>query len=195
MAKGKGSGFEREMCRALSLWWSDGERDDVFWRSAGSGAMAKTRSKIGKNTFGQYGDIQAVDPIGQPLLDLCVIELKRGYSHSTFADSLDKKKGAALQGWEKFIVQVLADQKNAKTPYWMLITRRDRRETLVFMDDTMFMHLRQNGMKWYRAGCQFTVRFQGIKVDAVVVPLEEFFRLTTSTLIKEVLKGTQYGAR
>jgi hypothetical protein len=188
MAKGKGSGFEREMCRAFSLWWSGAERDDIFWRSAGSGAMAKTRSKVGKNTFGQYGDIQAVDPVGQPLLDLCVIELKRGYSRATFADSLDKKKGAALQGWEKFIVQVLADRKNAKTPYWMLVSRRDRREALVFLHREMAARLQKACAKRPGIGGNFTVRVGDTKVRVTVMRLSDFFAVVTPEAIKACLE-------
>lgn len=133
--KGKGSSFEREMCKVLSLWWSKGRRDDIYWRTAGSGARAKVRSKTKQTTFGQYGDIQATDPIGQPLIDLCTIELKRGYSTSTFADLLepptrdDSKPGI----FENFILQATMDSKNAKTPYWMLIVKRNRREAFVLI--------------------------------------------------------------
>jgi hypothetical protein len=134
MAKqGKGSNFERETCKTLSLWWTNGERDDVFWRTAGSGARAKTRSKTGQSTFGQYGDIQATDPIGQPLIDAISIELKRGYSRSTFADIIDKKKTSKTQTYELFIEQAKQDAENAGAPFWILIAKRDRREALVFM--------------------------------------------------------------
>ena len=73
----KGSAFEREIAKLLSLWWSDCERDDIFWRTQTSGARATSRKRRGQDTFGQYGDIQACDPVGQPLLDCCIIEIKR----------------------------------------------------------------------------------------------------------------------
>ncbi|RLF30290.1 MAG: hypothetical protein DRN14_00090 [Thermoplasmata archaeon] len=125
----------------MSAWWTGGQRDDVFWRSANSGAMAKTRSKTGKSTFGQYGDIQATDPIGQPLLDYFTIEVKRGYSAYTFMDMMDKKETAAMQQWEQFFHQVDEDRKNAGLDAWMLITRRDRRETLAFFPLRMMSHI------------------------------------------------------
>jgi len=130
---GKGSAFERAICKRLSLWWTGGERDDVFWRSATSGARATTRSRQGKSTFGQYGDIQATDPIGQPLLDMCTIELKCGYGKASVADVLDKPMNGAQQPWEKWVEQAIADAKKADVAYWMLITRRDRREALIFI--------------------------------------------------------------
>lgn len=133
MATSKGSDFERLICKKLSLWWTNGERDDVFWRSSGSGARAKTRSKKGMSTFGQYGDIQATDPIGQPLIDLVTIELKRGYNKTTIVDMLDKPGKAAVQQWELFFRQVDEDCRNAKSKGWLLIHRRDRREAMVTM--------------------------------------------------------------
>ena len=129
----KGASFERQICATLSRWWTNGQRDDVFYRSSNSGGRAKTRSRQGKGTFGQYGDVQATDPIGQPLMDLCVIELKRGYSNSTIGNVLDAKPNAKPQQWELFVQQVMEDRWNAGVPYWLLITRRNQRQALVFM--------------------------------------------------------------
>ena len=135
--KGKGSAYERVIAKQLSRWWSHGERDDIFYRSATSGAMAKTRSKQGKKTFGQYGDIQATDPIGQPLINLCAIEVKRGYKGASVGDVLDKPKKAAIQPWEKWVFQVMGDMENAEIFNWMLITKRDKREPLIFMPNRL----------------------------------------------------------
>lgn len=131
--QGKGSTFEREICRTLSLWWSDNERDDLFWRAATSGAMATSRSKKGKSTFGQHGDVQATDPIGQPLLDVFTIELKRGYNSFSLIDMLDKKETASQQQFELFFRQVEKDSGLAESMTWMVIWRKDRRNPLVFI--------------------------------------------------------------
>jgi hypothetical protein len=131
--RGKGSGFEREMSKMLSLWWTKGKREDVFWRSTTSGARATVRSRSGKATFGQYGDVQATDPIGQPLLDVCNIELKRGYSTQTVAHLLDSLPGNKPQAYELFIEQARADHKKAGSMFWLLIVKRDRRQPLVLI--------------------------------------------------------------
>lgn len=129
--RGKGSSFEREISKALSLWWTKGKREDVFWRSTTSGARATVRGKKGRGTFGQYGDIQATDPIGQPLLDVCNIELKRGYSTQTIAHLLDSLPGSNPQAYELFIEQAKEDHKRSGSHFWMLIVKRDRRVPLV----------------------------------------------------------------
>jgi hypothetical protein len=130
----KGSSYEREICKRLSLWWTDGKREDVFWRSAASGGRAKVRGRQGKQTHGQHGDICATDPIGQPLIDLFTIEIKRGYSKHTFYDLIDKPKNAALQQVEKWLLQTLESWKHSGSRTWMLIHKRDQREPMVMLD-------------------------------------------------------------
>jgi len=129
----KGSAFEREICKILGLWWTGGKRDDVFWRTSNSGGRAKTRIKQGRETFAQYGDIQATDPIGQPLLDLTTIELKRGYGRTSVAEMLDAPSNAAKCLWQQWLEQAITDHTNAKTPFWTLITKRDRRQAVLFI--------------------------------------------------------------
>ena len=65
----KGGAFEREICVKLSKWVSYGERDDLFWRSAMSGGRQTVGFKKGINRKNQAGDITAIDPIGQKLID------------------------------------------------------------------------------------------------------------------------------
>lgn len=147
MAKSsKGSAFEREVCKMLSRWWTGDERDDVFWRSAGSGGMAKNRSNRGGTAFGQYGDIQATDPIGQPLIDVCSIELKRGYAQANIQNLLDKPANAKAQQLETFLAQAANDSKLAGSPYWMLIVRRSQKQALVMFNKSFLAQLKEAGV-------------------------------------------------
>jgi len=70
----KGGGFEREQCRALSLWWTNGEDPDVFWR------RRTRRTGKSKSIRYQLGDILAEDAIGAPFFETFNVELKSGYS-------------------------------------------------------------------------------------------------------------------
>lgn len=132
--KGKGSAFEREICKELSYWWTDGKRDDIYWRSSNSGGRATIRGRRGKTTFGHYGDVAAIDPIGAPLLDLAAIEIKRGYSEANFHCLLDRAKTAAQQVWESWIQQAHDSCEGSGSYGWMIIAKRDQREPLVVMD-------------------------------------------------------------
>jgi len=133
MKVSKGSAFERHVCKELSLWWTKGkgDRDNIFWRTSASGGRATIRSKRGKTTPGQYGDICAVDLIGKPLLDVFTFELKRGYNRFTIQDMLDKPRGAVKQEYEKWIEQAENNCDISNSLSWLIIFRRDRRETMV----------------------------------------------------------------
>lgn len=138
--KAKGGAFERLICKKLSLWWTNGKRDDVFFRTASSGGRATQRSKQGKKTFGQYGDIQAADPIGQPLIDLCVIECKNGYASHSIADLLDKEP-RHKPAYEDFIKQARNSCTDSEANYWMLIARRRGRQIMVYMPSSLWHDL------------------------------------------------------
>jgi len=187
----KGSIWEREICKQLSLWWSDNKRDDIFWRSTTSGARATVRSRQGKNTFGQYGDIQATDPIGQTLLDVCTMELKRGYSKDTIAHILDAPKKSAVQAYAKFINQAITDHKKAKSLFWMLIVKRDRREPIVYIP-----------MKFYRQICLKSNVHLSSKFPLVLIlkynkqrifacPLKDFLKNVNPKLIKKIKRHSK----
>lgn len=132
----KGPQFERDFCTDLSLWWTDGERDDVFWRTAGSGGRATSRSKRGKTTKNHYGDTLATDPIGQILLDTFLFELKRGYSNCSVQDIIDKKKNVQYIKW---IDKVWKTCKEAGTKSWVIVIRRNSRESVAIVPDNSFV--------------------------------------------------------
>lgn len=138
----KGQNFERELCNKLSLWWTGGNSDDVFWRTAGSGARATVRGKVGKRTRGHSGDICSTDDCGKPLTDLVTIEIKRGYSKHTIADVLDKPLHAAEQKFEEWIKQARRSSEIAGTPFWMIIQKRDMRQALVFFHPGLYNTLK-----------------------------------------------------
>jgi len=138
----KGSTFEREICTELSLWWSNGKRDDIFWRHD-SGSRAKGRSRKGKKTFGAYGDLKATDPIGLPLTNITTIEMKRGYKNWSFLDVLDhppkqwNQEQRTKQIFETFVEQVVEDAETANT-YPVIIAKRDKRQKIIVLPEELF---------------------------------------------------------
>ena len=127
----KGYPFEREVCKKLSLWWTNGKRDDVFWRTSGSGARATSRTKKKQETFGQYGDVQATDPIGQPLIDAFTIEIKRGCNKATASNLLDSSARMSEQQFLSFVAQATRSCMEAGSWAWAIIHKRDQREILI----------------------------------------------------------------
>jgi hypothetical protein len=144
----KGGAFERFMAKDISLWWSNGERDDIFWRTSGSGARATTRRKSFLPTANSYGDLGTDDPIGKPLTDLILFEFKKGYSKEiqilSFLD-LPKRRGAIemkdpilLRWWKK----AEEERQYAKRKFVNIIFRRDDKEIVVMCSEGFMFHLR-----------------------------------------------------
>lgn len=138
MAKSsKGGSFERQVSKELSLWWTEQERDDIFWRSSQSGGRATVRGRKGKSTAGSYGDITALDPIGEPLIANFCLELKRGYSQDTdILNMLDssQKVPKLIQFWE----QCELSRKNGKILESLVIFKRDRKHACVMMRTALY---------------------------------------------------------
>ena len=181
----KGSAFEREICKKLSLWWTHKERDDIFWRTAGSGARATVRGRKGKSTAGHYGDIMAVDSIGADLIKVLTFELKCGYTRFTFMDLLDKLDHAALQEYEKWIMQAMESQRQAGSLFWAVIHRRTRRKTLLYAPISLFKSLNSVCCNLYPV-LQMTCWINGEKILVGGITLDEFLDKVTPEGIRDM---------
>ena len=76
----KGSEFERQIAKKMSLWWSNNKRDDIFYRTHASGARHTSRMKKKIKTENSAGDLMYIDEMGKPFIDNVLVEIKRGYS-------------------------------------------------------------------------------------------------------------------
>lgn len=97
--KGKGSAFERKVCKALSLWVSHGEHEDLFWRSAMSGGRATVAKKRGAKLSRHAGDISATSEAGHKLTDTYFIECK-SYKDLAIAKFLLSGEGKLAEFWK-----------------------------------------------------------------------------------------------
>lgn len=122
--KQKGASFEREICRKLSLWLSNGANEDHLWRSAMSGGRSTVAAAKGKRLADQAGDISAITPLGHSLTSKFMIELKF-YRDLGFA-SLHESKGNLAKFWLEARRQAV---RYDKLP--MLIAKQNQRDVLV----------------------------------------------------------------
>jgi hypothetical protein len=74
--KAKGADFERYICKRFSRWLTRGAREDLLWRSAMSGGRATLQMRGGVRNRTQAGDITAIDPLGDRLLRVVLMECK-----------------------------------------------------------------------------------------------------------------------
>lgn len=152
----KGSQFERAIAKKLSLWYSRGKRDDLFWRTAGSGARATTRMKQNIDTANSAGDLGFLHSEGKPFIDICLMEIKRGYNKKKTSPSaqlsilslLDvpegrKTKPVLFSWWDK----AEQERKEHKRKYSLVIFRRDRRNACICMHKKTFTALEKRSRK------------------------------------------------
>lgn len=182
---GKGSTYERAICKHLSRWWTHGKRDDIFWRTAGSGGRATARRKRGQSTAMQGSDVTATDPIGAPLIDVFSIELKRGYTRFTFQDTIDllpnRKKPVLLQ----WVDQAERSSADSGSFAWLLIHKRTQRSDIVYIPSHAVLALKAYGaLNGCDPRCAFVV--DGTKLLATT--LAEFLRCVTPEQIQQMAK-------
>lgn len=188
MAKqGKGSAFEREICKQLSLWWTaddeNGPRDDIFWRTAGSGARATTRGRRNIKTAGAAGDLMATDVSGKPFEKYFLCELKCGYSKDIDPLAIvDSAKGTSLllQWWRK------AEKERVFTGrhLTMLIFKRNFKSTCVMVNLHGIMDLLNITRR------DFLLTYNGMVIQNtwLIAPLNVFLQSPASTLKTRIIK-------
>lgn len=138
----KGGSFEREIAKKLSLWWSGGKSDDVFWRTSNSGGRATTRRKKGQKSYAGHGDLSYTHPDGKPFIDYFALELKRGYNKnakkgrkvtSSFQSLVDAPAHVKAGVFEEWIHQAEQAKNNAESFSWALIHKADSQREMIYM--------------------------------------------------------------
>lgn len=126
--KQKGAGFERLVCKQLSLWITNGEKPDVFWRSAMSGGRSTVFAKKGREASTQAGDITATGAEGHLLADLFFMECKFYRDLSLLSFIFGHQRGKLHEFWRVAREQA---HKHKKQP--MLIAKQNLEQTIVLL--------------------------------------------------------------
>ena len=127
--KQKGAQFERDICKRLSLWVTEGERDDIFWRSAMSGGRATIKHKQGEKATAHSGDISSTHWLGSFLTEAFSLECKT-YADLGFTSSVTKRKGNIISFWDQTIRDA---EVNGKLP--MLIAKQLRQPIVLVIGE------------------------------------------------------------
>lgn len=195
--KSKGNAFEKYICRKLSLWWTEGKDDNVFWRTSNSGGRATVRSKASKSSRHHHGDICALDSVGEAFCRVLVVELKRGYNSSTICDLLDRSPGAKEQQYEEWIRKVCKSQELSGARAWMIIHRRDRRECLVHIPSSLYGELIGNGAFENIPGvipkAKFYLELNGKYTPVTTMSLDDIIKGVDPQLIKNMDRSPDAG--
>lgn len=180
----KGADWERKISKQLSLWWTEDENDAVYWRSAGSGARATMRAKKGLKTRYQYGDIAFTDPIGAPLIDYFLIELKVGYPALGTLVLIDgKQKNPLLIKWW---LKAEEEKEFGERKAVMLIIKRDYKHPIIVFDSKTFSKLEAYCGEWEKD--ILSIYLTTIRKKLIVVPLYIFFEYCSAETMRLFIK-------
>lgn len=133
-SKEKGSSFERETCKKLSLWITNGEKDSCFWRTQNSGGRFSSRRKKGVETINQDGDITATEKEGEILTDHLSVECKH-YKDINLWSLITFTKGQSIYSFWKQAEQQALDADKIPT----LICRQNCKPILFATDNRLFL--------------------------------------------------------
>ncbi|KKM80352.1 hypothetical protein LCGC14_1340700 [marine sediment metagenome] len=190
---GKGENFERDQCRFLSLWWTEGKHNDVFWRSR---VRATRRSPDAKH---QLGDIKADSPEGEGLMAVFNIELKTGYSVGKkgktvknvpwdLLDLIDYRKGSEdLEKKQiiKFWRQTVTDAEiSERIP--LLIFKRDFHVPVVCIHDSLMDVFEQHNGRYKYSYLMLYPEY------LVLCRAETFFEWLSPETVKMIGEGKRH---
>jgi len=188
----KGGGYERNMCKLLSVWFSSSilneRREDIFWRTAGSGARATVRKKIGLDTANACGDVGALHEAGSKFIDICNIELKRGYKEISVLNIIDsvERKNAAPPIILKWFNKTIEEAINHGRKHPILIFRRDRKVSCIVLLQVTLNLLVENQKKPF-TNDHLYLNMHG--VNLVIIRLLDFLKwCDPKAFFKKVIK-------
>jgi len=184
----KGGQFERDFAKALSLWWTKDERDDIFWRTAGSGARATVRTNKGQKTVGQYGDITATDPDGKILIDNILFELKNGYPEAEIEKLINYSSTKANAGigtdlYSKWIMKCEKSCEASGIPGWMIVHKRSNREPIITMNIDAYLKISTNRKFTVNITPKFLIQLKD-NVIYQTIRMEQLFEIDSDQVRK-----------
>jgi len=185
--KRKGSGFERESCKDLSLYITKGERKDIFGRSDSSGARFTQASK--GESESQAGDFTYTHELGIPFMSVFCVECKSGYGKKKkLKDEDGEVMGELQKQWDlldcidskqavpKFISMWSQCEKDSiltsREP--LLIFRRNLRSKCIVFSELTMIGLEEH---FGSPGCKCIVynKVSSEPANVYIMSLKDFF--------------------
>jgi hypothetical protein len=176
-SKSRGSGFEREIAKTLTLWITGKEKPYVLWRTPSSGAMITNKVSTDAS-----GDIIAIMPEGRVITDVISMEAKVGYAEVDLMKHFKKQKNNILEGfWE----QCIRDSRIANK-HGMLIYRKKGYPIVIGVEKLLIDKLQKQ--KDVKLPKSISLIFESDLPEMVMFDFIDFFgSITPKNLLK--IKG------
>jgi len=145
--KEKGSAWERECGKLISLWLTHGERGDIMARNVLSGGSFTTAENAGKVSSRMPGDMMAAHPLAFRFLSRFSVECKHLKDIGLLQFVLDPRQQNSLA----LIIALARRQAKAIDCEFMVIAKQNRHDAVVFVDgavgELMMQCLQQRGTR------------------------------------------------
>lgn len=142
IGKIKGGEYERKISKKLSMWLSSGERDDLFWRTSGSGSRHTIRYKKNLTTEGQAGDVTyTCSGISEEFIKVFCMEIKF-YKDINLWSVITKSKSGLLDFWDQTYEKA---KQVGKTP--ILIVKENYKPALFISNESFNMLMKNFELK------------------------------------------------
>lgn len=164
--KQKGSAFERQLCKELSLWLSEGQHQDLLWRSAMSGGRSTVAMKKGVKLSAQVGDISSIHKLGHDFTERFMVEAK--FYKSLNYDSLIKGNGNLVTFWQR-----AREDASTHDKIPMLVAKQNHFPIVVCLDDAGVRALRLVSVK---------ARFHDFELNLVL--WDDFLKISPKVLTR-----------
>ena len=135
--KAKGSQWERDCGKAISLWLTHGERPDIMSRNVLSGGSFTNAENAGKVSSRMPGDMMAAHPLAFRFLSRFSVECKFLKDIGLLQYLLDPR----MQNPLAIIIALARRQAKAINCEFMVIAKQDRRDAIVFVDGAVGEHM------------------------------------------------------
>ena len=176
MAKGKGSEFERAICKKLTVWLTGKVKPYAFWRSPSSGALA-TLHEENENLS---GDVIGVTEEAKVICDIINFELKTGYKETSLDKFLKYNKNDNFKNfWQQCI-----DESCSKYPV-IVYRKKGFKDPWVGINNDMFnkFESKLNNFRY------LIIHFRSYLPDLYIFSYNEFFDTIKPKDIRELKSG------
>ncbi len=145
--KAKGSAFERECGKLISLWLTHGERPDIMSRNVLSGGSFTNAENAGKVSSRMPGDMMAAHPLAFRFLSRFSVECKHLKDIGLLQYMLDPRQQNPLA----IIIALARRQAKSINCEFMVIAKQNRHDAVVIIDggigEHMMLCMKQRGTR------------------------------------------------
>lgn len=167
-SKNKGSSFERAISKSLSLWFSKGKDDHLFWRTINSGAYCTNNNK----NIQESSDIKSISSESEIFTTFFNIECKH-YKNINIWEIITKTNSSILKWYSKLESE---SRKINKIPF--LIVKENNKPTLIISNDNIIFK---------EIGMDFELCFKYGDDYLYLYLFDEFLKMDSDN-VKKVLK-------